>query len=70
MVSKDFNKKAFINVGDYDNLDDFLNEIKRIDRDENVYRQYINEPIFANNKIPTCFLPESVLQFFEEKILC
>ena len=70
VVSQDFNKKAFINVKDYDNLGDFLSEVKRIDSDESVYQQYINEPIFADNKIPTCFLPESVLQFFEEKIIC
>ena len=70
MVGQDFNKKAFINVKDYDSLGDFLSEFKRIDSDESVYQQYINEPIFADNKIPTCFLPESVLQFFEEKIIC
>jgi hypothetical protein len=48
-----FNPNSFINIHDYkDNLDEFLNLIKEIDNNESLYKQYIKEPIYVDNKLP------------------
>lgn len=44
-ITKDFNSKAFVNVMDYDTIDDAIARIKEIDNDDNLYLQMINEPI-------------------------
>jgi len=69
-VEEDFNKKAFINVSSYESLGDLLQHVKKIDNESCIYESYLNEPIFKNNTIPYGVRPESVLKYFEEKILC
>lgn len=46
-VTKIYNKKAFINVFDYPNLDAVVNEIRKIDTTPELYETMIREPIFA-----------------------
>ena len=47
-----------------------VENIRQIDNDEKLYNQYLNEPIFKKNIIPSCVLPKNVLHYIEEKILC
>ena len=68
-VNNDFNKKCFINLIDYESVDDMVEDIKQIDQDEDRYQSYANEPLFVNNVIPDRFRPESVLKFFKETVL-
>ena len=43
-AKKDFNPEAFINVDDYDNLDNFLKALKRIDEDAELYLKMLRAP--------------------------
>lgn len=43
-VTKIFNPKAFINVTDYNSIEDLKSAIKVIDSDENIYTQMVQEP--------------------------
>jgi len=69
-VSDDFNKNAFINVADYDTIEDMVENIKRIEENEEEYYAYLREPVFVDNQIPATALPQNVLSFFEERVLC
>ena len=41
-----------------------------VDNDKHLYEKIVTAPVFTNNKIPEFALPQNVLKFFEEKILC
>lgn len=43
-IENEWNSKAFINVNNYENLDSVLDEIKRIDEDEELWVKMITEP--------------------------
>ena len=49
LVSKVFNKKAFINGNDFKNFDDLIEYIKKVDNDDKLYLKYIQEPAFIDN---------------------
>lgn len=68
--SYDFNNKCFLNLNDYSNMDDFVEHIISVDKNDNLYTSYFQENLFKNNSIGDELLPNSVLKFFEEKILC
>jgi hypothetical protein len=69
ILEEGFNPEAFINLHDYmDNLDEFLNLVKRIDTDNELYKKYIEAPIFVDNKLPEYYSFDYVLNFLEKVI--
>lgn len=48
-VTLDFNPKAFINCSDYSSLDEVVEVVKKIDSNDELYLQIINEPVITNN---------------------
>ena len=69
MVGQDFNPKRFINVSDYNNLEEMVERLREIDENDKLYESYLAEPVFKDNIIPYRFTPEAVLKYFEEAIL-
>jgi len=67
-VKDDFNKDSFLYCGDYKSNDLLIENILKIDSKKSLSLDYLNEPIFKNNKIPEFCLPESVLNFLTEII--
>lgn len=65
LVYRDFNPKAFINCHDYDSFDAVIDQVKRIDADEALYRQIIAEPCFVDNRLNQFVEPENILARFE-----
>lgn len=54
-VSQIFNRNAYIDVRDYDNLDAVLARVVELDSDDEKYLQMLNEPIFSqDNYIADC----------------
>ena len=47
LVEKDFNGKTFINCHKYHSMDEIVEEVKRIDRDDNLYATMMRENVFA-----------------------
>ena len=67
--SHDFNEKAFLNLNDFDSLEQLLERVKEVDQDEKLYKDYFQEPLFTGGKIKKEFHPDSVLNFFYNTIL-
>jgi hypothetical protein len=68
ILEEGFNPKSFINLHEYDNLDDFLDLVKRIDSDTELYRSYIEEPMYVNNTLPEYMSFDYTLNFLEKVI--
>lgn len=68
ILEEGFNPNSFINLHDFTNLDDFLALVKEIDSNEELYRKYIEEPIFVNNKIPKYYDFDHTLEFLTKII--
>ncbi|KKM22527.1 hypothetical protein LCGC14_1624460 [marine sediment metagenome] len=64
-VNKYFNHNAFINCHDYENWDDVLAEIIRLDNDDTAYLEKLNQPVFKNDIVPAQFWPSTVLTSIE-----
>jgi len=50
-VDKDFNTKSFVNYHDFNSMDDVIDRIIEIDQSEELYREYLSQPWFEDNKI-------------------
>lgn len=66
ILEEGFNPNSFINLHNFDDLNDFLNLVKTIDNDEQLRKKYIDEPMFVDNKIPEYFDFEYTLNFLEK----
>ena len=44
----DFNEKCCLNLINYENISDLLDDIKKIDNDSNLYNKIKSEPLFTN----------------------
>lgn len=51
-VAADFNEKAFINCHNYENFEEVIEVIKRIDQDEELFEKYLKEPIGTEMQFP------------------
>jgi hypothetical protein len=68
ILEEGFNPDSFINLHDYSDLNSFLELVKNIDNDQNLYKKYIESPIFINNKLPEYFDFDYTLSFLEKII--
>jgi len=57
LVSRDFNKKSFLNLSDFKNMGKMIKRIKEIDSNDKLYASILNEPWFNNNK-PSVYVDE------------
>lgn len=70
-VGKYFNTRAFVNVLDYTSVEDAIEEIKRIDQDENLYMSYVKTPALNDCKYVENSLEELenfICAIFEQSI--
>jgi hypothetical protein len=72
-VSKMFNTKAFVNCHEFDNFDDVLEQIKKIDANDDLYISMMRQPVLADGftfqqaeKELECFLCNIVDQDYEK----
>jgi hypothetical protein len=63
-VVEDFNRRAFINVGDFESDDDAIAYIKDVLSNESKLSDYISESVFPEGKIPYHATPECLNEFF------
>lgn len=49
-VSKDFNTESFINYNDFKDMESFIQYIKKVDSDDDLWRQYLEQPIFKTKE--------------------
>lgn len=68
ILEEGFNPESFINLHEYNNLDEFLQLVIKIDTDNNLHKRYIQSPLFVNNKLPDYFDLDNILSFLEKVI--
>ena len=49
-VGRDFNTESFINYSDFKGMKEFIEHIKKVDSDDELYRQYLEQPIFKTKE--------------------
>ena len=57
-VAEDFNSKAFINCHEYASFEEVVQQVRKIDADDEIFEQYIREPIGDQEKFPVNPLQE------------
>lgn len=57
-VAEDFNEKSFINCHRYKNFQEVVELVKRIDADDELFKQYLQEPIGSEDRFPQDALKE------------
>ena len=70
-IAKIFNPKAFINISDFNSIEEAVSKIIEIDNNDELYLQMLNEPIFVdNNFISKTFdnAEEFIKHIFEQPI--
>ena len=66
LVARDFNPRAFINCHDFDGFDEVIEHVKRVDQDEERYRQYLSEPCFVGNRPNPYVDRDKILERFDQ----
>lgn len=61
-----FNPKSIIHVRDFKNNEDCIQYIKKVDQDPELYLEYLQQPLFTNNKLPHYFDSDYLLPKFME----
>lgn len=54
-IHRDFNPKSFVNLHDFSSIDDAIEYIVALDRDDELYRKVLAEPYFHDNKASKYF---------------
>jgi hypothetical protein len=64
-INRDFNTKSFINYYDFKNEDELIERIIAIDNNEQLYREYLEQPYFNNNTVNKYVKEENVIKQFD-----
>lgn len=62
-IGEDFNTASFINIKNYKNIRDSIDDILRILNNESDYRTVVSEPWFPNNKVPSIYSNQTLSRF-------
>lgn len=65
-VEEDFNKETMICAHDFNDFNDLIEYIKKVDNDNELYNSYMNKPIFSNKWIERFSAPNNT--FFKDLI--
>ena len=49
-VKRDFNTKSFLNYHDFNDMDKFIKYIIQVDNDDNLYKKYLEQPVYPNKE--------------------
>jgi len=66
LVSQDFNSKAFINCHDYGSFDEVIDRVIEIDGNDELYKEYLSEPVFPENIESKCVNEDNIVNKFQE----
>ncbi len=66
LVHFDFNPRSFINVHDFPNLEAAVQHVMEVDRDDELYAEYLRQPWYHDNRVNQYVNPERVLSRFDE----
>ena len=64
-VDLDFNPESFINAGNFDSLESFIDHVIKIDNDDNLYNDMISQPKLKYGIPPSCMIYDNFLNWFD-----
>lgn len=64
-VVKEFNPEAFINVHNYNSLDEVIAKVKELDNDDAAYLKMVKTPFLKNGKLYQDLDDDKILAFFD-----
>ena len=62
-IGKEFNTKSFINLYDFNSVDDVIDYIIELDKNDQKYLELLNQPWFNNYNIPDDNKIENIKSF-------
>jgi len=65
-VARDFNAACLINCHDFDSFEAVVQYVQEVDRDEALYRAYLEAPVFTANEIPDFLREERIVNRFQQ----
>ena len=66
LVNEDFNTKSFINSHEFNSFEELISHIIKVDNDDELYKQYLLEPVFNNDEIPNEIKKENIAKRLDE----
>jgi hypothetical protein len=64
LVTREFNPKSFINCHEFKSLEEVVQQVAELDKNDDQYLAMLNEPCLRGNVIPEALREEKVLDFF------
>ncbi len=68
-IASEFNPKAFINCHDFQSFEDVVEEVRRIDGDDERFLEMLREPVLANDSDARRYLDEDYVSDYLQTIL-
>jgi len=65
-VKLDFNTRSFVNVHEFDSLQDVVEKVIELDCNDNLYLETIGQPYFINNILNKYVTEENIVTFFNK----
>jgi alpha(1,3/1,4) fucosyltransferase len=65
LIGKEFNTRAFVNCHDCESTAAVIDHIASIDKDPDLFREYLSQPLLIDNKVPDHLKDEAILDRFE-----
>lgn len=62
-ISEDFNSKSFVNCHDFSSLEDVIDYVTYLDKNDDKYMEVLKQPWFIDNKIPENSKIENIKNF-------
>lgn len=66
LAELDFNPKAFINCHDFNSFDEVIELVTEIDRNDNLYKEYLSQPYLKDNVETDFCREENILARYDE----
>jgi len=54
-IAEDFNPEAFINVHDFNTIDEVVERVREINEDDELYQAMLDAPVFVNDELPEVY---------------
>ena len=64
LVSRDFNPESFVNAHDFRNLDEVVDFVVELDKNDSLYKRYLSAPPIAGNRYTEYLDEERILNWF------
>jgi hypothetical protein len=66
LVGNDFNTRCFVNCHEYPSFEEAIKRVREIDNNDELYMQYLSEPVFTNNRLNDFVKKENIVSRLDE----